>query len=176
MAGERPAHAETNEESQVSNALTRRRTDAGGGCTEFTCHFKPRAEGEEGNVDRNIVRWVCAPSPSTGASGSPQAYTLTMFEWSSDAVIRASPWQGQFQRQLGTLVGAVLKRVLPATSLIGSEYAFAGTAPKLWKAFSRLADVKLDARSRRGRFSRGCAARMAYHAEITTRPTDRQHP
>jgi carbon monoxide dehydrogenase subunit G len=33
------------------------KTDPGGACTEFTCHFKPRTAGEEGIVDRNVVRW-----------------------------------------------------------------------------------------------------------------------
>jgi hypothetical protein len=33
------------------------RTDARGACTEFTYHFKPRAAGEDGIVDRNVVRW-----------------------------------------------------------------------------------------------------------------------
>lgn len=28
-----------------------------GACTEFTCHFRPRAAGEVGIVDRNLVRW-----------------------------------------------------------------------------------------------------------------------
>jgi carbon monoxide dehydrogenase subunit G len=32
-------------------------TDARGACTEYTCHFKPRAAGEDGIVDRNVVRW-----------------------------------------------------------------------------------------------------------------------
>jgi len=33
------------------------KTDARGACTEYTCHFKPRATGEDGIVDRNVVRW-----------------------------------------------------------------------------------------------------------------------
>jgi hypothetical protein len=33
------------------------RTDPGGACTEYTCHFRPRTAGEEGIVDRNVVRW-----------------------------------------------------------------------------------------------------------------------
>jgi carbon monoxide dehydrogenase subunit G len=33
------------------------KTDPGGACVEFTCHFKPRAAGDEGIVDRNMVRW-----------------------------------------------------------------------------------------------------------------------
>jgi hypothetical protein len=39
------------------------KTDVDGACTEFTCHFKPRAEGEEGIVDRNVVRWY---APNVG--------------------------------------------------------------------------------------------------------------
>jgi hypothetical protein len=33
------------------------KTDADGACTEFTCYFKARAVGQEGIVDRNVVRW-----------------------------------------------------------------------------------------------------------------------
>ena len=32
-------------------------TDSDDACTEYTCHFKPRAAGEEGIVDHNVVRW-----------------------------------------------------------------------------------------------------------------------
>jgi carbon monoxide dehydrogenase subunit G len=33
------------------------RIDSHGACTEYTCHFRPRATGEDGMVDRNVVRW-----------------------------------------------------------------------------------------------------------------------
>jgi Polyketide cyclase / dehydrase and lipid transport len=32
-------------------------TDSHGACTEYTCYFKPRAAGDVGVVDRNVVRW-----------------------------------------------------------------------------------------------------------------------
>jgi len=46
------------------------KTDAHGGCTEFTCHFKPRAEGQEAIVDRNVVRWY-APNLGYASSALP---------------------------------------------------------------------------------------------------------
>jgi hypothetical protein len=45
-------------------------TDARGACTEYTCHFKPRAAGEEGIVDRNVVRWY---ERNIGYASSAQA-------------------------------------------------------------------------------------------------------
>ena len=44
--------------------------DARGVCTEYTCHFKPRAAGEEGIVDRNVVRWY---EHNVGYASSAQA-------------------------------------------------------------------------------------------------------
>ena len=46
------------------------KTDSGGACTEFTCHFKPRAAGERGIVDRNVVRWY---EPHVGYASSAQS-------------------------------------------------------------------------------------------------------
>jgi Polyketide cyclase / dehydrase and lipid transport len=47
------------------------RTDpASGACTEYTCHFKPRAAGEEGIVDRNVVRWY---EPRVGYASTARA-------------------------------------------------------------------------------------------------------
>jgi carbon monoxide dehydrogenase subunit G len=31
--------------------------DADGGCTEYTCHFKPLEEGAEGAVSRDVMKW-----------------------------------------------------------------------------------------------------------------------
>lgn len=46
------------------------RTDSHGACTEYTCHFKPRAMGEDGIVDRNVVRWY---ERNVGYASSAQA-------------------------------------------------------------------------------------------------------
>ena len=46
------------------------KTDSGGACTEYTCHFKSRAAGEAGIVDRNVVRWY---EPNVGYASSAQA-------------------------------------------------------------------------------------------------------
>jgi hypothetical protein len=46
------------------------KTNSGGACTEYTCHFKPRAAGEEGIVDRNVVRWY---ERNVGYASSGQA-------------------------------------------------------------------------------------------------------
>lgn len=45
------------------------KTNADGACTGFTCHFKPRAAGEMGIVDRNVVRWY---EPNVGYASSAQ--------------------------------------------------------------------------------------------------------
>lgn len=45
-------------------------TDARGRCTEYTCHFKPRAAGEEGITDRSVVRWY---ERNVGYASSAQA-------------------------------------------------------------------------------------------------------
>ena len=45
-------------------------TDSNGACTAYTCHFKPRATGEDGIVDRNVVRWY---ERNVGYASSAQA-------------------------------------------------------------------------------------------------------
>lgn len=44
-------------------------TDSRGACTGYTCHFKARTTGEEGIVDRNVVRWY---EPNVGYASSAQ--------------------------------------------------------------------------------------------------------
>lgn len=46
------------------------KTDVRGACTEYTCHFRPRAAGEDGIVDRNVVRWY---ERNVGYASSAQA-------------------------------------------------------------------------------------------------------
>jgi hypothetical protein len=46
------------------------KADSRGACTEYVCHFKPRAEGEEGIVDRNVIRWY---EPNVGYASTAQA-------------------------------------------------------------------------------------------------------
>ncbi len=51
--------------------------DAGGRCTEYVCHFKPAAPGEQGIVDRNIMRWF-EPGMGYASSAAPgSAFGLT---------------------------------------------------------------------------------------------------
>jgi carbon monoxide dehydrogenase subunit G len=49
------------------------KTDADGVCTEFTCHFRPRAVGEEGIVDHNVVRWYMS---NVGYASSAQGESV----------------------------------------------------------------------------------------------------
>ena len=69
------------------------KTNANGACTEFTCHFRPRAAGDVGIVDRNVVRWYeqnvgyASSAEGNNAFGVTDDVNLVTVERSGDATI-----------------------------------------------------------------------------------------
>jgi carbon monoxide dehydrogenase subunit G len=69
------------------------KANADGACTEFTCHFKPRAVGEMGIVDRNVVRWYeqnvgyASSALADNAFGVTKDVNVVTVEQSGDATI-----------------------------------------------------------------------------------------
>jgi hypothetical protein len=76
-------------------------TDPRGACIEYTCHFKPRAAGEAGIVDRNIVRWYernvgyVSTAQAQNAFGVTEDLNLVSVEPSGDGTIVT--WEEYYQ-------------------------------------------------------------------------------